>query len=70
VWIYRPNCAWAASLLRFPEHAQNHTQLHITPVRNPLKEWSARRRGRYLHNITTNIRYEHPWPQRDSNPRS
>jgi hypothetical protein len=35
------------SLLRFLDHTQLDTHTHI---RTPLNEWSARRRGRYLHN--------------------
>jgi len=30
-----------------------------TPDRTPLKDWSARRRGRYLHNTTD----ERPCPE-------
>jgi len=37
-----------------------HTQTHTPP-----NEWSARRRGRYLHNTKD----EHPLPQRGSNQR-
>jgi hypothetical protein len=45
-----------------------HTQTH---GRIPLDEWSARRRGLYLHRTTQHIdtRDKHPCPQRDSNPR-
>jgi hypothetical protein len=43
VGAQQPKWAKAASLLRF----LNHTH---TFGRTPLKEWSARRRGRYLHN--------------------
>jgi hypothetical protein len=46
-----------------------HIQTH---GRTPLDEWSARRRGLYLHRTTQhiNISDKHPCPQRDSNPRS
>ena len=36
-----------------PTHTHTHTHTHIhsrTPGRTALNEWSARRRGRYLHN--------------------
>jgi hypothetical protein len=45
---------------------------HIeTHGRTPLDEWSARRRGLYLHRTTQHInkRDKHPWPERDWNPR-
>jgi hypothetical protein len=48
--------------LRFLDHTQSDT--HILN-RNPLQEWSSRRRGRYLDNT----RDEYPCRQRDSNPR-
>jgi len=43
-------------------HARAHTRAR---GRTPLHEWSARRTGRYLHNIWT-----YPCTMRDSNPRS
>jgi hypothetical protein len=39
------NRAKAAWLLRLLDHTQKHT-----PGRTPPNKWSARRRGRYLHN--------------------
>ena len=49
-------------------HARAHTHTHARG-RTPLNKLSARRRGRYLHN-TTNTTEEHPFPLRDSNPRT
>jgi hypothetical protein len=45
-----PIRAQATSVLRFSHHTQLHTH---TPGTNPLNKWSARRRGRYLHNKHT-----------------
>jgi len=42
---YSQNRAYAASFLRFLDHTQKHAS-----DRTPLDEWSARHRGRYLHN--------------------
>ena len=47
--IYNPLQVWAASLWRF----LNHTQGRTTVGRNPLDEWSARRRDLYLTIHTT-----------------
>ena len=44
-------------------HTHIHTHTH-THGMNPLHEWSARRRSRYLHNTRDE------WPGRGSNPRS
>ena len=49
-WRYKPSRAEVASLLRFIYHTQRDARTH-TPGRTPLKEWSAYRRGCYLHNI-------------------
>jgi hypothetical protein len=47
LWWNSPTRAKAASLLRFVGHTQLDTH---TAGRTPLDEWSARRKGRYLHN--------------------
>ena len=39
-----------------------------TAGRTPLTEWTAIRRGHCRHHLLLNTRYEHPCPQRDSNP--
>jgi len=44
-----------------------HTYAH-THGRIPLNEWSARHRGRYLHNTQRTQEKEIHSPQRDSNP--
>ena len=59
-------------------HAHIHTLTHshtltlthsMTRIMTPLSDWSAHRRGHYLHN-TQDTRDEHPCPQRDLKPRS
>jgi len=51
LWRNNPTQAWAASLLKSLDHTQTHT-----PSRTPPNEWSASRRGRYVHNTQqTNI---------------
>ena len=73
LWCNEANRVLFASLLRFLDythththtHTHKHTHTHIhTLSRTPLNEWSARRRGRYLHNTQQTL-----CPQRDSNPR-
>jgi len=56
-------------LLHTQLDARMHTHTH-THSRTPLYEWSARRRGRYLHNTPTKSSEEHPCPQRNSKLRS
>ena len=53
-----------------PPHNHGFTIIlkHTTIGKNPLDEWSARRRD--LWQQTTFIRYRHPCPWRDSNPHS
>jgi hypothetical protein len=55
--------------LRFRCFLITHIQTHGT---TPLDEWSARRRGLYLHRTTKHINTtdKHPCPERVSNPRS
>jgi len=54
----QPNSGLGTSFLRFLRHTQlgTHTHTHTpiytqshAPSKNPLSEWSARHRGRYLH---------------------
>lgn len=47
LWHNSPN--QAGSLLRFLDHTP-HTVRHTTISTTPLNEWTARWRGRYLHN--------------------
>jgi hypothetical protein len=47
VWCYSPTRTQAALFLMFVDHTQLDT--HI-PRKTPLNEWSACRRGWYLHN--------------------
>jgi hypothetical protein len=45
----RPPRFWRVYITR--THARTHAHIHAhTHLRTPLSEWSARRRGRYLHN--------------------
>jgi hypothetical protein len=48
LWHYNPLWALSSSVLRFLNHTQTHG-------RTPLHEWSAHRRGLYLHRTTQNI---------------
>jgi hypothetical protein len=48
LWLNIPIRAQATSFLRFLNHIQLDTYTHTR--RTPLKEWSVRRKGRYLHN--------------------
>ena len=50
-------CSATAQLVRRPPHCWGSLDHTRTPCRNPLNEWSAFRRGRYIHNATrkTNI---------------
>jgi len=50
-------------------HTRTHTHT-CTSNRTPLDEWSARCRGRYVHDTQKNKRDQSPRLQRDSNPRS
>ena len=49
LWRSSPTRASASSLLRFIGHTHTHTHTH-THGATPLNEWSALRRGHYLHN--------------------
>jgi hypothetical protein len=55
---YSPIGPWRPPL-RFLNHTRNQT--HGT---TPLKKWSARRRGLYLHRTKYKHRHKHPCPQR------
>jgi hypothetical protein len=52
LWRWEPTRVMASSLLRFLDH----TQQRITVSRNPLDEWSARRRHFYLTTHNTHNR--------------
>jgi hypothetical protein len=63
---YSPRWTFDLPFRGFSDHTHNYTH-----GRTPLDEWSARRRGLYLHRITQyiNTTDKHPCPERDSNPR-
>ena len=63
LWRCDPTRVMASSFLRFLDH----TQWRTTVGRNPLDEWSARRRDLYL--TTHNTHSKHPCPRWNSNPR-
>jgi len=56
LWRCAPTRAMASSFLRFLDHTQQRT----TVGRDPLDEWSARRRDLYLTTQTTD---KHPYSQ-------
>ena len=61
LWYNSRNRALAASFFRFLDHTQLDTH---TPCMTPLNKWSARLRGRYLHNKHN----KHPCLQRGFEP--
>jgi hypothetical protein len=63
-WRDSPHWARASSLRRILDHTKRRT----TVGRNPMDEWSARRRDLCL--TTHNTRDRHPCPPWDSNPLS
>jgi len=57
LWHYSLNRALTVSFLRALHHTiRARTDTH-TPGRFPLYEWSARSRGRYLHNTRTHKKH-------------
>jgi len=64
-----PQCRGFTFTITHTPHTHTHTHTHTTLGSAPLDEWSTSRRPHYLHNKQTNTRDEHPFPQRDSNPR-
>ena len=66
LWRWGPTRAMVSSFLRFLDH----TQRRITIGRNPLDEWSARRRNLYLTTHNTHNRKTSMPPRWDSKPHS
>jgi hypothetical protein len=72
----QPNSGLGRLIVAVP---RSHTLWHVTPCRTSLNEWSARRRGRYLHNTQqteetnihplSGIRTRDPSNQSASDPR-
>jgi len=54
LWRYRPHIS-LDHLIVDVSRSNTHTHTH-TAGRTPLYEWSARRRGRYLHNPQKHMR--------------